>query len=54
MLCLPASIPHSQVKCSYKVHHNLLIVPLLHAKTEGGGGGKESCVYLKGAPNILV
>lgn len=37
MLCLPASIPHSQVKCSYKVHHNLLIVPLLHTKTEGAG-----------------
>lgn len=53
MLCLPASIPHSQVKCSYKVHHNLLIVPLLHAKTEGTGK-KESCVYLKRAPNILV
>lgn len=53
MLCLPASIPHSQVKCSNKVHHNLLIVPLLHAKTEGAGK-KESCVYLKRAPNILV
>lgn len=53
MLCLPASIPHSQVKCSYKVHHNLLIVPLLHTETEGAGK-KESCVYLKCAPNILV